>query len=696
MKQKPACLLMLPVWLARGRASFQQQVARRVALDAAALPYRHDLLTYIQERRTLGRTIVLATDADAGFARPRARLGHGCRGFVAAIIMDHGQKMSGGAGLRRLPWLRRSLVAVTSLLGFAMAGVGGFSSQVVPLENQAAEYRADVAKTIVELQQFRQMNSIPIRSREDKEGVATLINLNPATNVWYVLKLEWKDGGPAVAYHLENPRPGTSRLLLDESHPSALWIEEGSNRYACDLFGSVSVLGQARGSRLIYSPLCDSRVYLRNAAVGHRTTIEAATEFLRNQVWGGELVIDFGHHLVGDLHRETGEIERAGRSVEPGDVSRAEGPRPADINPASRDEMVTSTKLGIRLAGRPEGSPLSPGAWYAAEGNRGIYVSVLRPDLIAPQILRSDSTVVRPLDPVEASALCFVVAFDLDQFDLAYARGTEHPAVGWSAHIQPQMRIPSLPGPDGIGSIAPLVSTGLVNPEEVTRIIATFTGGFKREQGAFKSGALARQNHGTHYGFIEQGVVFSKLQPGLATVVVLDDGSIVLKTWRETDNSLLDGVKFARQNGVPLIDFDETTRSSAPGALVGQWGPGNWSGSENEKLRTIRGGLAVQNVGRKQFLLYAVFTDATPSAMARVFQAYLCRYAMLIDMNALEHTYLAIYRRSGSHVEVDHLIEGMAQVDRLSGGQVIPRFVGYPDNRDFFYVLGKPEPGRRR
>ena len=55
-----------------------------------------------------------------------------------------------------------------------------------------------MAKTIVELQQFRQMNSIPIRSREDKEGVATLINLNPATNVWYVLKLEWKDGAPAV------------------------------------------------------------------------------------------------------------------------------------------------------------------------------------------------------------------------------------------------------------------------------------------------------------------------------------------------------------------------------------------------------------------------------------------------------------------------------------------------------------------
>jgi hypothetical protein len=78
-----------------------------------------------------------------------------------------------------------------------------------------------------------------------------------------------------------------------------------------------------------------------------------------------------------------------------------------------------------------------------------------------------------------------------------------------------------------------------------------------------------------------------------------------------------------------------------------------------------------------------------------VFQAYACRYAMLVDMNALEHTYLAVYRRSGSHVEVDHLIEGMAQVEQSSGGQVIPRFVGYPDNRDFFYVTRKAGPGRQ-
>ena len=73
--------------------------------------------------------------------------------------------------------------------------------------------------------------------------------------------------------------------------------------------------------------------------------------------------------------------------------------------------------------------------------------------------------------------------------------------------------------------------------------------------------------------------------------------------------------------------------------------------------------------------------------MARVFQAYQCQYAMLLDMNALEHTYLALYRTTGSQLTIDHLIKGMSQVDKSAGGQPVPRFLGYPDNRDFFYMM---------
>jgi hypothetical protein len=587
-------------------------------------------------------------------------------------------------------WLHR--LAAVSLPVFAIVGAASspLREERVPLSNQVEEYNAEVPKTILELQQFRQTNSIPVRSNGGREGVATLVNLNPAINAWYLLKVSWKNGAAELSYHLENPRPQVQRVLMDEKYPSGVVIEEGDKRYRCDLLGAdaENALDQASGSRLIFAPLCEKRLYLRNPAQGHRTSLEAVTDFLRDEVWGGEEVIDLGHHLTADTHRETGKIEAESQTAAEG---KGEGrpsdlPLPAQIDSKYADRLVVSDNLGIAFEG-PTSNGMTPGEWYAASGNPGIYVSMIEPNLIAPTILESDKTLVNNLDSVEGSALCYLVAFDLDQFELAYALGTEHPRVGWSDHILNQMKDPNLPGPDGIGSIAPLISTGLIRPDDGRRTVAAFTGGYKRTHGAFKYGELAVKNHGSHYGFMENGVVFSKLQPGLATIFVLQDGSMKMKTWEEADNKLLPRIKYARQNGVPLVEFDEAFQSSVPGRSVANWGAGNWSGSEDVKLRTLRAGAALQNSHGKRFLIYALFSDATPSAMARVFQAYRCRYAMLLDMNALELTYLAVYRRSGSQFLIEHLVKGMSQVDKSASGKTVPRFLGYPDNRDFFYLM---------
>jgi len=579
--------------------------------------------------------------------------------------------------------------AAANVVVFAMgAGNGAAQKQKVPPRNQVEEYNAEVPKTILELQQFRQTTSIQVKSQAGREGVATLVNLNPAINVWYLLEVAWKNGARELTYHLENPKPQVQRLLLDETYPSGLVIVEGKRSYRCDLFGSapVSALDQASNSHLIFAPLCARRVALRNPATGHRTSLEAVTDFLRDEVWGGEKVVVLVRHLMADTHRESGKV-RAETVADQQSAGRPSGlPLPAQIDSKYAGRLLVSGDLGIAVDG-VEKDGMIPGEWYAASGNPGIYVSLIRPNLVSPLILQSYKTLVNNLDWVESSALCHLVAFDLEQFELAYALGTEHPKVGWSDHILPQMKDPNLPGPDGIVSIAPLISTGLISPDDGRRTVAAFTGGYKRTHGAFKYGAFALKNHGTHYGFMENGVVFSKLQPGLATIFVLRDGSMQMKTWQEADNKLLPKIKHARQNGVPLVEFDEVSQSSVPGRLVARWGPGNWSGSENEKLRTIRAGAAVQENHGKRFLIYAVFSDATPSAMARVFQAYQCRYAMLLDMNALEHTYLAIYRRSGSQFFLDHLVKGMSKVDKSASGQVIPRFLGYPDNRDFFYLM---------
>jgi len=550
----------------------------------------------------------------------------------------------------------------------------------------------ETLKSIVELQQFRQTTSLSVKSSEGMDGMATLVNLNPTINVWYLLTVVWNDGSQR-SYHLENPEPRSQKLILDPKYPLGIEIEEGKTRFPCGLFGrgSTNSLEAARNSQLIFTPLCNARLYLRNTVKGHRTSLEAATDFLRNQVWGGEKVIILFHHLLQDSHRETGEMhnEQQGPLVE-NQETQGMLPLPAKIDGKYVDRLLTPSDLGIALEDQEQGD-MRPGKWYPASGNPGIYVSIIEPELVEAAILQSHRATVNALDNVEASALCYIVAFDLDRFDIAYARGTEHPAVDWSDHIQPEIKNPNLPGPDGIGTTSPLVSTGLINPENARRTVATFAGGFKRRHGAFKFGELAWKNNGTHYGFMEEGIVFSKLQPGLATLFMLDDGSIQMETWNAQDARNLDRVRYARQNGVPLVEFDERSRSTVPGPLVNNWGAGNWSGSEEGKLRSIRSAAALQSNGRKRFLIYALFSDATPSAMARVFQAYQCRYGMLLDLNALEHTYLAVYRRAGTQLFVDHLIVGMSQVDQSDSSGPIPRFLGYPDNRDFFYVMQRSQ-----
>ena len=565
--------------------------------------------------------------------------------------------------------------------------------------SSSMQQEASGATNIIDLQSFRQAISMPIRRGGGEEGRATLINLNPAINAWYVLEVSWNGGAANLTYHLENAKPRSQTLVLDQKYPSGIVILEGKSRYSCELFagGSTDALEQAKISQSIYAGLCAGRVYLRNPAKGHRTTLEAATEFLRDQVWGGEKVIILFHHLLEDRNRETGELRPSPQALasRPAGGNLLEFPRAASIDPKYAGQIIASRNLEITLQSA-EATGMRPGAWYPVRENPGIYVSLVQPNLVAPETLQTHRDLVNSLDGVEASALCYLVAFDLEQFDLAYARGTEHPAVDWSEHILEQARVAGSPGPDGIGSIAPLVSTGLISPEDARRTAAVFTAGFKRAHGAFKSGEFALKNHGSHYGFLENGVVFSRLQPGLSTIFVRADGFVEMKTWEEGDDKLLSGIKYARQNGVPLLEFDEASQSGIPGRLVTRWGPGNWSGSEDSKLRTMRSGVGLQQSGAKRFLVYAVFTSSTPSAMVRVFQAYQCRYAMLLDMNALEHTYLAVFRRSDSQVVMQHLISGMGEVDKTGPDGPIPRFLGFPDNRDFFYLMRRTnQPGGR-
>jgi len=581
------------------------------------------------------------------------------------------------------------MLARTRMIGFALIAFGSMVHADVPtsevLVRQHLDYDADTIKSIFELQPFRAQTRVELRRGDAVEGVGQLINLNPEVSSWYVLSFWWAGALDSSSYHLETAGRAVRLSVVAREHGGATLAGDG---IVCDVgVGEKGgVLDTAGRSGLPYAPLCGGALYLRNPVAGHRTSLERVTDFLRDNVWGGDKLIGFvKKELYRDAFLEQG---RAGSASGSGSApSGIRGPAPAALSPEAAELRVVPEHLALDVD--TSASELAPGRWYPLRDLRDVSVSTIAPEHIERRLRLGHEASVNALDAVESRALVYLVAFDLAALDLHFVLGTDHPRLDWSDRPPAGSQDARLPGPDGIGSPAPLVMNGMVEPADIDRTVATFAGGFKRSHGAFRHGVLAERNHGSHYGFIQEGVILSKLQPGLATALVMEDGTVDVRTWQNEDNPHLDQVRYARQNGVPLIEYDARRKEGVPGDLVNLWGPGNWSGSANEDLRTLRAGLCLQESPQGRFLIYAYFSAATPSAMARVFQAYHCRYAMHLDMNALEHTYLAAYLHRGEARVVEHLVSGMEEVDRVVGRELAPRFLSFPDDRDFFYLTRK-------
>jgi 4-hydroxybenzoate polyprenyltransferase/phosphoserine phosphatase len=73
VKRAPWIVLMVPIWLLRGRAALKDALSQRTTLDPAALPYRDDVLAYVRERRDGGAKVILATASHRSWADAVAR-----------------------------------------------------------------------------------------------------------------------------------------------------------------------------------------------------------------------------------------------------------------------------------------------------------------------------------------------------------------------------------------------------------------------------------------------------------------------------------------------------------------------------------------------------------------------------------------------------------------------------------------------
>lgn len=68
LRGEPLRLFNLPLWLARGKAAMKREIAARVSIDAAGMPYHDELVDWIRSERERGRRVVLATASDQRLA----------------------------------------------------------------------------------------------------------------------------------------------------------------------------------------------------------------------------------------------------------------------------------------------------------------------------------------------------------------------------------------------------------------------------------------------------------------------------------------------------------------------------------------------------------------------------------------------------------------------------------------------------
>ena len=68
VRQQPLAALQIPLWLLRGKAAVKNEIAQRVEIDAASMPYIEDLLAWLREQKAVGRRLVLCTASNQRYA----------------------------------------------------------------------------------------------------------------------------------------------------------------------------------------------------------------------------------------------------------------------------------------------------------------------------------------------------------------------------------------------------------------------------------------------------------------------------------------------------------------------------------------------------------------------------------------------------------------------------------------------------
>jgi 4-hydroxybenzoate polyprenyltransferase len=72
IRRQPLTAVLALVWARRGKAYLKHQIAQRIHIDPAFLPYNQEVLLWLQQERLRGRQLLLVTGAERAIAEPVA------------------------------------------------------------------------------------------------------------------------------------------------------------------------------------------------------------------------------------------------------------------------------------------------------------------------------------------------------------------------------------------------------------------------------------------------------------------------------------------------------------------------------------------------------------------------------------------------------------------------------------------------
>lgn len=484
-----------------------------------------------------------------------------------------------------------------------------------------------------------------------------LKSLNKHINKWFILSIA---GNQNFSFHLHNRNNNT---ILSLTNSGILFSKKNQedHEYSCQLWDKRSINKlrlKIKVSSGYYLPLCKGRLYVRlkKPSNTQQSLTESTTKLLRKTQIGESVINSIKPHMVDIMSEEP--------NTEQPEIGLVPQSQQIDLNVPLSPFMVTNSdikhdnehSIGIKLDS--DQPTIEYGKWYKSNMHEGIYISLFRPDLIDPGVLELDGKKINPISEEEKSRRVYIAAYNLELYAPEYVVGTEEPHI-----TNPTLKDHIVP----IGSIPPY---------EIEQSVGVFIGGFKTRHNTINYGP----NKGKTYGFIEKGVELASMSGGLATAYLKIDGRFEVDKWPEEKNSqekLKREVIAARQNGVLLIDNYQV------GKYVNNWGQGNWSGSAEGSLKTMRSGICIQEKEQKRFLLFMAFISASPSTMAQTMRAFSCKFAMHLDMNAYMYMHNAIY---SYQPEKGYQVEYLNQHMKYPSNIKRHRYIMDNNSRDFFYI----------